>query len=50
MKMNNTANKTQQSPLVKVVKSFFTKLVKNSDDYPVKYYKRDKNFSKARRS
>jgi len=50
MKMNPTATKAQQNPLMKVVKSFFTKLVKNSDDYPVKYYKRDKNFSKTRRS
>ncbi len=48
--MNHTATKTQQSPFLKVFKSFFTKLVKNSDEYPVKYYKRDKNFSKVKRS
>ena len=48
--MNNTASKTQLNPLMKVVRSFFTKLVKNTDEYPVKYYKRDKNFSKVRRS
>lgn len=48
--MNHTATKAQQNPLIKVVKSLFTKLVKNPDEYPVKYYKRDKNFSKARRS
>lgn len=48
--MNNTASKSQPNTLVKAVKSLFTKLVKPNDDYPVKYYKRDKNFSKARRS
>lgn len=50
MKMNHTATKHQPHPLLKVVKSFFTRLVKNSDEYPVKYYKRDKNFSKMRRT
>lgn len=50
MKMNTTATKIQQNPLMKVMKTFFSKLVKNSDEYPVKYYKRDKNFTKARRS
>jgi hypothetical protein len=49
MKMNSTVTKTQQSPLIKVVRSFFTKLVKNTDEYPVKYYKRDKNFSRDKR-
>lgn len=48
--MNHTATKTQLNPFIRVVKSFFTRLVKNSDEYPVKYYKRDKNFSKVRRS
>lgn len=50
MKMSNTITKNQQSPLVKIVRSFFSKLVKNPEEYPVKYYKRDKNFSKIRRS
>jgi len=50
MKMNHTATKHQPNPLLKVVKSFFTKFVKNSDEYPVKYYKRDKAFSKMRRT
>jgi hypothetical protein len=48
--MNNVIMKNQPNPLIKVVKSFFTKLVKSSDDYPIKYYKRDKNYSKVRRS
>lgn len=48
--MNHAATKQQLNPLMKVVKSFFSKLVKNSDEYPVKYYKRDKNFSRIRRS
>lgn len=48
--MNHSITKHQPNPLMKVVKSLFTKLVKNSDEYPVKYYKRDKNFSKVKRS
>ncbi len=50
MKMSNTATKNQSLPLMKAVKSLFSKLVKANDDYPVKYYKRDRNFSKMRRS
>lgn len=48
--MNNSIAKNQQSPLLKIVRSFFTRLVKNPEEYPVKYYKRDKNFSRIRRS
>lgn len=48
--MSNVIIKNQPNPLMKVVKSLFTKLVKSNDDYPVKYYKRDKNFSKIRHS
>ncbi|MES2850848.1 MAG: hypothetical protein V4685_17440 [Bacteroidota bacterium] len=48
--MNQSATKQQPNPLIKVVRSFFTRLVKNPDEYPVKYYKRDKNISKTRRS
>jgi len=48
--MNNLIMKNQPNPLIKVVKSLFTKLVKTSDDYPIKYYKRDKNYSRTRQS
>ncbi len=48
--MNNVIMKNQPNPLIKVVKNFFTRLVKTSDEYPIKYYKRDKNYSKIRRS
>ena len=41
--MNNSATKNPASPLMKAVKNFFSKLVKTNDEFPVKYYKRDKH-------
>lgn len=29
--------------LLKIFKSFFTNMVKTQEEYPIKYYKRDKN-------
>ncbi len=48
--MNNTTNKNSAMPLVKVVKDFFNKLVKANDEYPVKYYKRDKHYTRSRQA
>jgi hypothetical protein len=48
MKMNNTISKGVANPLMKVFKTFFSKFVKNNDEYPVKYYKKDKHYPKNR--
>ncbi len=41
--MNNNTSKHPAAPLMKAVKNFFSKLVKANDEYPIKYYKRDKH-------
>ncbi|MEN9571964.1 MAG: hypothetical protein RL172_3195 [Bacteroidota bacterium] len=46
--MNNTISKGVANPLMKVFKTFFSKFVKNNDEYPVKYYKKDKHYPKNR--
>ncbi len=40
--MNNSTTKQSATPIIKAVKNFFTKLVKTDEEYPIKYYKRDK--------
>ncbi len=42
MSINN--QKTTDNMLLKAVKIFFSKLTKSPDEYPVKYYKKTKNF------
>lgn len=46
--MNNLNHKAQGNPVLKAVKTFFSKLVKAHDEYPIKYYKRDKNYTRSR--
>ena len=46
--MNNQTSKNPAAPLMKAVKFFFSKLVKTNDEYPVKYYKRDKHHTRGR--
>lgn len=46
--MNSDNQKTSDNMLVKVVKNFINKLTKSSDEYPVKYYKKTKNFVRDR--
>jgi len=48
MKMQNPTSKPGQPSLVKMVMNLFTRLTRPSDDYPVKYYKRDRQFSRSR--
>lgn len=40
--MNTSTQKLEFNPLLKLVKLFFTKLVKAQDEYPVRYYKKNK--------
>ena len=46
--MNNNIGKGSTKPLLKAVKIFFSKFMKASDDYPVKYYKKDKQYPRNR--
>jgi len=46
--MNNSATKNPASPIMKAVKNFFNRLVKSNEEYPIKYYKRDKHATKGR--
>jgi hypothetical protein len=44
--MNNLNNHGQPMPLLKAIKSFFNKLVKTQEEYPIKYYKKTKHTHK----
>ena len=44
--MNQAANKTQVIVLINVVKNFFFRMIKPQEEYPVKYYKRDRHYNK----
>ena len=44
--MNQVANKIQVTVLIKVVKNFFSRMIKPQEEYPVKYYKRDGHYNK----
>lgn len=46
--MNIEHQKNQENMILKVVKSFFSKLTKSSEEYPVKYYKKSKNYVRDR--
>lgn len=46
--MNIDNQKTNDNMLIKAVKNFIHKLTKSQDEYPVKYYKKSKNFSRDR--
>ena len=46
--MNQITNKPQTNMLFKAVKNFFSRMLKSQDEYPVKYYKRDRQYSKIR--
>ncbi len=48
MKMNNPSSKAGQPLLLKMLKSLFSRLTRPGEDYPVKYYKRDRSFMRAR--
>jgi hypothetical protein len=46
--MNNNIGKGSTNPLLKAVKIFFSKFMKASDEYPIKYYKKDKQYPRNR--
>jgi hypothetical protein len=46
--MNNNIGKGSNNPLLKAVRFFFSKFIKSPDEYPVKYYKKDKQYPKIR--
>ncbi len=48
--MNSHSNTNLGNPLLKAVINFFNKLLKSNDDYPVKYYKKDKQFLRNKRA
>jgi hypothetical protein len=46
--MNHSNLKNADNPLLKMVKNIFNRLTKQPDEYPVKYYKKTKNFVRDR--
>jgi hypothetical protein len=46
--MNNNIGKGSTNPLLKAVKMFFSKFIKTPEEYPVKYYKKDKQYPRNR--
>lgn len=46
--MNNSGNKKQSNPMIKAVITFLTRMVKPQEEYPVKYYKREKSYYKSK--
>jgi hypothetical protein len=46
--MSNNIGKGSTNPLIKAVKIFFSKFLKATDEYPVKYYKKDKQYPRNR--
>ena len=44
--MNNSSLKHADNPLLKMVRTIFNRLVKQPDEYPIKYYKKSKNFAR----
>jgi hypothetical protein len=47
-KMHTDHPKHNENMLIKVVKNFFQKLTKSPEEYPVKYYKKSKNYVRDR--
>jgi len=46
--MNNNIGKGTANPLLKAVKNFINKFTKPSDEYPIKYYKKDKQYHRGK--
>jgi hypothetical protein len=44
--MNQVSNKNQVNVLIKVVKNFLSRMIKCQEEYPVKYYKKDRDYNK----
>lgn len=48
MEMRNATGKNVPHPLIKAFRNFLNKFVKNTEDFPVKYYKKNKHYSKIK--
>lgn len=48
MEMRNRTSKSSSNLLVKVFRNLLNRFVKNHDDYPVKYYKKNKHYPKIK--
>ena len=46
--MNIEHPKNSENMIIKVVKNLFSKLTKSPEEYPVKYYKKSKNYVRDR--
>ena len=46
--MNIENSKNQENMILRAVKNFFSRLAKAPEEYPVKYYKKSKNYIRDR--